>query len=522
MNSEQIIYDDKDLLLEDLDVHQDDLLDVKVGGRLIFTIIILATISAVLSDIPSTQGGIYLAAKIMLAAFVFISFAAPGRWGILIFMIVLLTGKDISQAAGEMKLLGEFTTASVWNLNIGPIRPSWLMATGTIIHIIKMERIKMKTNIKIAMLWFATVPLLTMLLYRNYTEYSAKFEIINDIKVGVMLLLSIILFSSFLSKNPQYIGLITAGLTGSLLGRHLVDLAYWFLEIGSQFAGIVRVSVDSAAGGIVFMLLLGVYLIFMKKRFVIGSFLGLAGCLLLIGYATRMFWVTALMGFVVLFMILGFKHGLLVLPIMFAVVFGGIILINALRPETALVISKRAETFGKSTGAGGNFLQNLDPLRYGEVINSFNTSFRHGALIFGNGYGSYYRDDVIAFPRTLTDAFNEYSAATGKFYRIHNYLFHMFFKYGLVGTIIITSLWVVPGWKCYKISKSNPTMLDGLLAVIIAFIPTAMIQLYWSGKGLFINGVIIGILWGVIEQVKNSQTYLSEEGDETLDISYEQ
>lgn len=508
---ETIIYNDE-MFLDDVEVQWDGILDVKVKGKWIVFITILSAIASILSDIPSTSGVVYLAAKLTLAALVFVSFAAPGRWGIIIFMIVLLAGKDISQTASEMKEFGKFTTASIWNLDIGPIRPSWLMAGGTIIHIIKVAYIKMEKNVKIALLWFATVPILTMLLYKNYATQVARFEVISDIKVGMMLLLSIILFTSFMSRFPQHMGFIVAGLTGSLLGRHLVDLVYWFLEIGATLAGIVRVSVDSAAGGVVFMLLLGVYIAFMKKKFILGLFLGLAGCLLLVAYATRMLWVTAMMGFVILFLIFEFKRGLLVLPIMLVVVFGGITLLKVLRPEAAWTISKRAETFGIKAGTGRNFLQNLDPLRYGEVINSINTSWQRGALLLGNGYGSYYRDDAVSFPRELTDAFHEYSAATGEFYRIHNYLFHMLFKHGLIGTIIITALWVVPGWKCYKILKINPTLLDGFLVVMIAFLPTAMIQLYWSGKGLFINGIMIGVFMAVINQYELSQVYLPEEG----------
>lgn len=50
-----------------------------------------------------------------------------------------------------------------------------------------------------------------------------------------------------------------------------------------------------------------------------------------------------------------------------------------------------------------------------------------------------------------------------------------------------------------------------LLACLFAFLITAIITLWWSGKGLFINGLIVAILLSTVEQYQQSQALAFEE-----------
>lgn len=476
----------------------------------IFIFAILGVLVGLLSDVSSTQGKMYFLAKGILATGLFISIFSPVRFGIIIFLILSIVGTDISQSSLEMLEFGAISKASIWNLNVGFVRPSWIIAAVCLLHIIKVGRLQFDKNVTYAIVWFLSVPLIAGFFYGFINNSPvARTQTIVDIKFGIMLLISIVLFRSVLTKNPEYLAILVAVFMGSVFARHFIDLINFFLDRGSLFAGIVRVSVDSTKGTTVLLLLYSIYLVLVRKRFLLGTIIGIFSSLLLVVYTTRMLWVTCILGIMVLLLLFGFKRGLLMLPVVVIVLFAGIFVLQKLQPESAWVVSKKAESL-TGIGRSGNFLQRIDPLRYGEIVNTLYVSFQRVSFIFGNGYGSYYTDDVIPFPQDLVSAFDEVSIMTGKFYRVHNFFPHTLFKHGLVGFVIITALWFVPGWRCYKILKYDPFLMNGIPACLIAFLITAIIQLFWSGKGLFINGFIIAVLYSFVEQHENFQMNVFE------------
>jgi hypothetical protein len=42
-------------------------------------------------------------------------------------------------------------------------------------------------------------------------------------------------------------------------------------------------------------------------------------------------------------------------------------------------------------------------------------------------------------------------------------------------------------------------MFNGLLACLLAFVPCAIINLYWTGKAVFINGFLIAIFLSICD-----------------------
>ena len=95
----------------------------------------------------------------------------------------------------------------------------------------------------------------------------------------------------------------------------------------------------------------------------------------------------------------------------------------------------------------------------------------------------------------------------------------MFFKYGLMGLILVTALYLYPGWKVYKILKQVPFLLGGVAACLIAFLPTCILSFYWTGKGVFLSGIVIAILYSLIEQC-NAFVYTNccEEPDDESEV----
>lgn len=502
----------EDLLLTDIRVPS----DFNINWGQVAKFAVFAIIVALLSDVNSAQGGLYWVAKISIASLLVISIFSPVRIGLIIFFILLIVGQDITQAPSEMFFWGPIATSSIWSFNIGPIRPSWIIAVSCIIHIAKVAWLQTNNTVKLALVWFATVPILTGFMYSGSTKEIAIIEVPVDLKFGIMLLLSIILFYSLLAKYPQYLATLVAVFVGSLLARHSIDFIYWLMRYGPLLSVTTpRASVDSAKGGVIFLLLYSIYLTIVQKKFISGLIIGIVSVLLIVVFATRGLWVTAFLGCILLLFILGIRRGLIAVPIVAIVVLSGIQLVEKIQPQTSEFVSKRAETFTLGT-VGKNYLESLDPIRYRQIFNTFDTSFRRGALLWGSGYGSYYTDDAIPFPVELIGAFPFYSRTTGKFYRAHDYFLHVLFKHGLIGLIIITALWLVPGWQCYKLARADRTLMSGTLACLVAFLITGFNQLFWSGKGLFLNGFVIAVLFSVADQYRQLHLYALEEEPDTL------
>jgi hypothetical protein len=476
---------------------------------------IFGVLVALLADVRD-YSGMFLFARGVLVGLLVLSLLLPARWAIPIFFVVTVVGVDRLQAAGEIFTHGEFTTASIWRIWLGPIRPSWIVTICAFVQIVKVLPLVIDKPVKIAAIWFATVPLVTGYAYGGFHTGVAFIHIPSDIRLGVMLILGVVLYRSLLRKYPDYLTILLALLAGVLLARHFVNVVYFLIGHGGRgLTGAIRVSVDAAKSTVIFALLFGLYLTLKKKRFVLGPVISLGSSILVVVFATRMIWLLAIVGCAILLYIYGAKRALIMLPVVLVMAWGGIRVIRALKPLTAEVIAIRVETF--TPGRSGNILMRVDPIRYMQVANSTNTNLKRFAVFWGSGYGGYYTDEVITFPRELTDAFPEYSAITGKFYFCHNYVLEVLFKHGIIGLIIITSLWLVPGWRCYRLfDKRDSSMLSGFTACLLAFLPTAIFHLWWSGKGLLINGFIIAALMSIAERLEERQMYELEE------VEYEQ
>jgi O-antigen ligase len=214
----------------------------------------------------------------------------------------------------------------------------------------------------------------------------------------------------------------------------------------------------------------------------------------------------------ILLYIFGAKRALIAVPIVVLLVFGSLQLVRWLRVESLELAALRARTITGSVGGGSNYFVRLDPLRYGAIINSMNTSTKRLSFLWGNGYGSYYTEEAFPFPLDLVDAWPEYSAMTGQYYYLHNFPFQVLFKHGIIGMVIILILWMGPAWECFKtaFNRRDPSLFMGVMGCLLAFVPSSMLNLYWSGKGTLMSGFIIAVLLSIVEQ------YRQDEGDMLL------
>lgn len=478
------------------------------------------------SDVPNDWGATFFAAQALLASLLVAAlFLPPNRALLLVFMLTV-AGQDIVSSANSSE---SFATASIWQMRIGSINPSWLIFACLFIQLLKAAPLTIPVRIKKAMVWFATVPVLTGLAYGGFMTENASVEVLIDLKFPLMLLMSLILFQSMLRRNQGYLQTALAAFIGLLLARHMVDLVYFIFNWGPAIAeGVSRVSEDSGKGGVVFLIFFGLMLSWRSgvlgrdrkisglyrrdglrsslRRLFLGPAIALPAVLLLAAYGTRLLWITFAIGALVLLSIL--KSGRSALVFVLLVVGGvtGLWALSVINPNSAEIILVRFKTIteGRSfdgpdaVGVEYNLVSRIDPVRYAETLNILDSTHDRLSYLWGSGYGGYYEDKVAYFPHNLQTAFAQYSFDSGKFYRAHDYFMHTFLKFGLIGLAIITMLWIAPGFALFRVFRSNemfsvdqPLMLHGTMLCVVAFLATAMLQLYWSGKGLFINGMII-------------------------------
>ncbi|HXV77646.1 MAG TPA: hypothetical protein VD788_15135 [Candidatus Polarisedimenticolaceae bacterium] len=422
----------------------------------------------------------------------------PTRHGLILLLAITIACRDLVQTSSESLELGRVTIASPWQAQVGLIRPSWLVMVGMLLLLLRNPIYIGDRTVNRAIVWFASVPLLTGLVYGGLTGPHATIQVPVDLKLPAFLMASILLYRSYLRRNPTLVATLVAVIVGCSVARHLLDLAYWGLDIGSMLAGVNRVSVDSTKGTVVLLLIAGVFLIVTRRAVVLGAIVGVTSSILLAVYVTRMLWLTALLGIIVVLLAQRTNRRVLVIPVAAAVLFVAIQLIETLNPDSMRLLEYRSNTLLGDPAS----LESVDFVRYAEMVDSTATNARRFAVLWGSGYGGYYTDDWIPIPPYVPDSFPQYSLETGLFYRCHGYVTHTLFKYGVVGLAVISALWVTPAWGCFqRLRRGRSELPDGIAVCMIAFMITAMLQMSWTAKGYVLNGALIAICLSLYQSV---------------------
>ncbi|TFB10144.1 hypothetical protein E3V36_04700 [Candidatus Marinimicrobia bacterium MT.SAG.2] len=487
---------------------------------MIFRFFVYGIVIVILSDIPNNFGIAYYGAYAIIGFLMLSICILPFRTALILLLMLAIAGKDIVSFGdlADAQLL--YSTSSIWQMRLGPIRPSWFVFTVILCQFFKARKITLPPFINRAILWFATVPVITGLIYGGFFGDYASIEVVRDLKFPLMLLMSTILFLSLYRTDPRNLTLVLSVFVGVLLARHFIDLLYFVANFGPAIAeGVNRVSEDSAKGGVVFLIFFGVILIWVRKRVLLGSAITILSILLLATYGTRMLWLTFLLGGIVLLSILGIRRSVFFVSMMGLLTTVSIWTLFITKPESLEVITARSITITQGrdvskfdVGVNPNIISRIDPVRFAEGLNIIDSVKRRNAYMWGMGYGGFYDDIALKFPLILikASAFPDYSFETGKFYSAHFFPLVIYLKYGLLGLVLIPALWIIPGSNIFRklrnrniFSKGKPMLLNGMMLCMVAFLVTAMFQLYWSGKGLFINGMIIASCVEFTKQYQN-------------------
>jgi len=458
------------------------------------------------SDVPNDWGALFYLARGFLILLLFAAFVIPRPQALILLLMLALAGQDIvSSGYGEYADPG-YATASIWQIGFGPVHSGYIIFGCLLWQLLRMGKITVQPFVFRAIVWFSTVPIIAAIIYGGFLTENARVEAVVDIRFAVMLLASIMLFLSFYKKYPQYFKTLLAILIGVLLARHLMDFIYVIANIGPEIAqDVSRGSEDSAKGAVVILVYLGIILIMTKRYVLIGVTMVISSVVLLVAYGTRNLWITFMLGIPIFIVFIGLRRIFSFLVIGVLLTTAGLGTLFIANPTTAELIYARSKTLieGRPVDKFGvavesNIISRIDQVRYAQIFNVFDSINRRYAWLWGTGYGGYYEDDVIPFPSDLPTAFAEYSFQTGKYYRTHQFTTHMFLKYGLLGWLCIISLWFIPGIVLFKMyrkremfAKNQPIILHCVVLCLAAFLPTGMLQTFWSSKGLFINGMII-------------------------------
>jgi hypothetical protein len=454
-----------------------------------------------ISDVPVSWNIAFSIARLVIGVLIVAIIVLPIRPALVLFTLLLVAGRDFDTQA----------TASIWQLNIGFVRPSWIVFGLMAIQLYKLRRsFAVPRFIKYSMVWFATVPLIAGLLYGGIADDHAIREWIIDLKFPMVFFGIFVLYSIFLKAKPTQLGVVMAAVVGALAARHLIDLLGFLAGLGPDLdVGISRVSEDSAKAGIVFFVFLGLLLMANQRSKILwGLMIATPALLLVVAYATRMIWIEFVISIPLLLIVIPLKKALVVIAATAAVVLlggGALYVINQASAERvydrALYITEGRQKSDFVVDVEYNIVSRVDPIRYAEFLNIFDTMRDRKSWLWGNGYGGYYADDAAEFPLDLPTSFPEYSFETGKFYRSHNFVSNFFHKYGMIGFVLTLLIWGLPGYVLIRelrrqkvVAVDRADLLSVMMLATSAFLLTSMLEMTWSGKGFFINGVLLAIV----------------------------
>ena len=162
-----------------------------------FSIVLLAKFIAaalvvtVISDAPESWGFGYYFAKAGVGILALSTIFLPVRAAMILLLVLVISGRDFDTEV----------TASIWQSNVGFIRPSWIVFALVGVQLIKVRReIAIPRFSRYMIGWFAIVPVAAGLFYGDIGGERTLDQWVVDLKMPVMLLSVFILAGSILRR----------------------------------------------------------------------------------------------------------------------------------------------------------------------------------------------------------------------------------------------------------------------------------------------------------------------------------
>lgn len=354
--------------------------------------------------------------------------------------------------------------------------------------------------------YFLSVPIVASLTYGFMAPDNIR-QVITDIKIPVMFLAGMYYFTKYFRCFPKrFVGIVNFALI-CICSRVFVDAFYLIFQIArTTISGMNRVSVDS--GKVIIALAIG-WLVsrVLSRKHMLLCMICLAVCItLLISYQTRFVILTTLLGLLI-YMMLESKRKFAIGLAVACMLFGLFSITQFEVLESAIDIASKR--FRMSTFMEQGFdLETLDPTRFAAIRNALHKQWDSFALLTGMGFGSWYDETTVAMPLNLgASAYSVDSLSSGHYYRIHDMVFHMLFKYGFIGLFLYTWFYIGVTLKLLhrRAYWSRSAFYNETVMVLLFFLPTAAFCLYWTVKVLLLNALYIVVLRETLRHLETQQ-----------------
>ncbi len=416
-------------------------------------------------------------------------------------LLLLINSPDITQSASDVDTVGTLQSATVWQIEIGIFRPTFVFTSILTYLCLSIKPATLPKAVSRFLLYFLTVPIITMIGY-GYLFNSPVSAIFHDAKLPILIALSFYYFYSYSTNfNNGLTNVITAAFW-LILGRLSVDFMYYCMGASNTYiSGINRVSVDSGKVLIVPMVLVMVHNVVSGRHVISSLFVMVCAILVAFAYHTRSLLLLLAVGLILLFILFPIKAILKPL-VMFCSVSAMALFLFPDFIDSGFGSSLGRFNFTVDQSVNSIFYS-MDPIRYISFANAGGTMTESLSWLWGMGYGSWYSDERFPFPSdfTLASAFSAESVSTGRYYRIHDAIAHITFKFGLFGLCLYIMCAVTPVRELFQKHGRDRIRLSASMSVLLVSTPALMLYLFWSTKGAALLGALLAALYASAREI---------------------
>ncbi len=458
---------------------------------------------AVLFRAESTSPLLFLLGRLLALGVVASVFFLPRRWTILPLMLLMVTMPDMTQVAEDVHERGIVLVATAWQIGLGPLSPAFIVMGALLVAFFRLLDGKLTRSYQLVVLYYCVVPVATSLWFGYAFDVPGRFA--TDAKMAGFFCSGLLVFSSYYRRYPDELwrgGQLLLGLVGGVVGLDAVRLLLGATVPTTQLMSYVNLSLDSTKGliaGVIFWL---VARIIGGRNLVIGPLAVVVALSVMFAYQTRWLVVALALGFFLVFLLLGFQRVVVLMLAGTLLSFATLPFLQRFFPEVWEITAIRFQ-FVREIRQGGDLLE-VEGARTGAIYNSLRLVWDRHALATGMGYGSWYTDTYSSMLNLTEAAFDEESLRTGRYYRVHDFLFHFTFKYGLIGLLLYSYVIARPLMAIWRMRKTVLGWRPAreIAVVVFGLMPMVLTQLWFSGKGLLFSAwfVVMSDCWAAYFQ----------------------
>lgn len=415
-------------------------------------------------------------------------------------LVLMVSMPDLTQIEEDIAATGALMSATAWQFKVGAFTPALIIALFLIIAFVRLYRGTIRREyIALCLYLCLVVPIISIC---NSFAFESPARFITDAKIPIYLCTGLLLFSYYYGRFPGELVASSQFFVSLVIGVFCLD-AFKLIFQGSETESLdnyVNLSLDSGKGLVTVIIFLAIARI-SERRSIILSFCAIGlGLLVLMAYQTRWLLVTLSLGVFFVIALLGLKRAIALSLSVGLFLFVATPILIGYFPEVWRIAQIRLSFLGEITAHVS--LLDVEPARTASIYNSVRLLWDKWAIFTGMGYGSWYSDAYLQMPPLTLSAFDQDSLISGKYYRVHDFIFHFLFKFGLIGLLIYVTTFIKPVfniWQCRKYIFCQ--RLHREVAIIsIGIMPMVITYMWFSGKGLLFSAwfVVASSEWATV------------------------